>query len=46
MSSAQSSDDQLTPMALYRRDLDGGFYIDPAQSVVVDYLQGIYFALP
>ena len=45
MSSAQSSDDQLTPMALYRRDLDGGFYIDPAQSVVVDYLQGIYFAL-
>jgi cell division protein ZapE len=45
MSSVASSDDQLSPMALYRRDLDSGFSADPAQSVVVDYLQGIYFAL-
>lgn len=38
-------DELLSPMERYRRDLERGFLCDPAQSVVVDYLQGIYFAL-
>jgi len=45
MSSPSGSDDQLSPMARYRHDLARGYRADPAQSVVVDYLQGIYFAL-
>jgi cell division protein ZapE len=32
-------------MARYRRDQARGYRSDPAQAVVVDYLQGIYFAL-
>ncbi|MBD3670116.1 MAG: cell division protein ZapE [Gammaproteobacteria bacterium] len=34
-----------SPMERYRRDQEHGFEHDPAQAVVIDYLQGIYFSL-
>jgi len=42
---SNGSEQQYSPMARYRRDVERGYRADPAQSVVVDYLQGIYFAL-
>jgi len=45
MASLTGGDEQISPMERYRRDLERGYRSDPAQTVVVDYLQGIYFAL-